>query len=48
MQQTEALLNAYKAIKTSGASDEEKSECYYREIAARNFRGKIRDLLFRE
>lgn len=48
MQQTEALLNAYKAIKTSGTSDEEKTECYYREIAARDIRAKIRDQLFRE
>jgi len=46
MQQTETLLNAYKAIKTSGASDEEKTECYYREIVARDLRAKIRDLLF--
>lgn len=48
MQQTEALLNAYKAIKTSGTSDEEKQECYYREIAARDLRAKIRDRLFRD
>ena len=48
MQQIEALLNAYKAIKTSGTSDEEKTECYYREIAARDIRAKIRDRLFRE
>jgi hypothetical protein len=48
MQQTEVLLNAYKATKTSGAGDEEKAECYYREIAARDFRAKIRDQLFIE
>jgi len=48
MEQTEVLLNAYKALKTSGASDEEKAECYYREIAARDLRAKIRDHLFRE
>jgi len=47
MQQTEALLNAYKAIKGSGASDKEKVECYYRELAARDLRSKIRDQLFR-
>ena len=48
LQQTEALLNAYKAITTSGTSDEEKMEYYYREIAARDARAKIRDHLFRE
>jgi len=48
MQQTEVLLNAYKAIRASGTSNEKKTECYYREIAARDFRGKIRDQLFRE
>ncbi len=48
MQQTESLLNAYKAIKTSGVGDEEKQEHYYREIAARDLRAKIRDRLFRD
>jgi alpha-amylase/alpha-mannosidase (GH57 family) len=48
MEQHEALLNAYKAIKTSGTSDEEKTEYYYREVAARDLRAKIRDQLFRD
>jgi alpha-amylase/alpha-mannosidase (GH57 family) len=48
MQQTEALLNGYKAIKLSGTSDKEKVEYYYRETAARYIRAKIRDHLFRE
>lgn len=47
MQQTEALLNAYKAINSSGANDEQKALYYYREVAARDVRAKIRDLLFR-
>jgi alpha-amylase/alpha-mannosidase (GH57 family) len=47
MEQTQAMLNAYKAIKSSGAGDEEKAEYYYREIAARTFRANIRDQLFK-
>jgi hypothetical protein len=48
MQQTEVLLNAYKAIKTSGTSDEGKTEYGYREIAARDLANRVRDQLFRE
>ena len=48
LQQHEALLNAYKAIKTSDASDEEKTEYYYREVGARDLRAKICDQLFRD
>ena len=46
MEQTEALLNAYKAINVSGATEEEKEEWHYREIAAHEFRAKIHDHLF--
>lgn len=47
MQQSEAILNAFKAIMMSSATSHEKLDYRYREIAARDIRGKIRDLLFR-
>ena len=48
MQQAEVMLNAYKAIKTSNGSDEDKKEYGYREITARDLRNKILDQLLRE
>lgn len=47
VQQLEALLNAYKAIRTSGCDPQMKTEFYYMEVAARDLRSKIRDQLFR-
>lgn len=48
MQQAEVMLNAYKAIKTSNTSDEDKTEYGYREITARDLRNKILDQLFQQ
>ncbi|MDP2660948.1 MAG: hypothetical protein Q8R28_09490 [Dehalococcoidia bacterium] len=44
--QFEAILNGYKAVRTSGCDAKTKTECYYMEIAARDLRNKIRDQLF--
>lgn len=41
-----AMINAYKAIKSSGCDDEIKKEYYYKLIAAREFRWKVSDELF--
>ena len=46
LQQEEVILNAYKAITSSGASSYTKREGYYRVLAARDARAKIRDRLF--
>lgn len=46
MQQREVVFNAYKAIRMSDLSDDEKTECYYRVIASRDLRSKIMDQLF--
>jgi hypothetical protein len=45
-QQGEVVLNAFRAINLSGASEEFKRESYYRVVAARDIRGKLRDQLF--
>jgi len=45
MQQREVVLNAYKAIKMSDLSEDEKTEYYYRVIAGRDIRSKITDQL---
>jgi predicted glycosyl hydrolase (DUF1957 family) len=45
-QQGEVVLNAFRSINLSGASEEEKREAYYRVVASRDLRGKIRDQLF--
>jgi hypothetical protein len=46
LQQSEVLVNAYKAINASGASEDEKREYYYRVVVARDLRDKIVDKLF--
>ncbi len=40
------IVNAYRAINTSGASDEIKTEFYYKAVVARDIRNKIADSLF--
>jgi alpha-amylase/alpha-mannosidase (GH57 family) len=45
-QQEEAIVNAFRAINLSGAEEQVKRECYYRVVAARDIRDKIRDQLF--
>jgi hypothetical protein len=45
-QQGEVVLNAFRAINLSNASEEEKRDAYYRVVAARDVRAKIRDQLF--
>jgi hypothetical protein len=46
--QWSALVNAYKAINASGASQDEKRELYYRVVVSRDLRNKIVDKLFLE
>jgi hypothetical protein len=46
MQQREVVFNAYKAIRMSDLSEDDKTECYYRVIASRDLRSKIMDQLF--
>ncbi len=46
MQQREVVFNAYKAIRLSNLSEEEKTEAYYRVIVSRDLRTKITDQLF--
>ena len=41
IQQDEVVFNAYKALKLSGLSDDEKTQWYYPVIAARDIRSKI-------
>jgi alpha-amylase/alpha-mannosidase (GH57 family) len=43
--QREVLLNAYKAIKMSDLSEDQKMEYYYRVVAGRDIRSKITDQL---
>jgi hypothetical protein len=43
--QREVILNAYKAIKISDLSEDEKLEYYYRVVAGRDLRSKITDQL---
>ena len=43
--QREVILNAYKAIKISDLSEDEKMEYYYRVVAGRDLRSKITDQL---
>jgi alpha-amylase/alpha-mannosidase (GH57 family) len=40
------IVNAYRAINTSGASSELKKEFYYKAVVARDIRNKIADFLF--
>lgn len=46
LEQQEVILNAYKAINSSAASDAVKTDCYYRVTAARDLASKIVDQLF--
>jgi predicted glycosyl hydrolase (DUF1957 family) len=46
--QTEAILNAYKAIKLGRCDEEMRSEMYYRVVATRDLAAKIRDRLYEE
>ena len=45
-QQREVIVNAYKAISISDCSGEEKTEYYYRVVAARDIRNKVTDKIF--
>jgi alpha-amylase/alpha-mannosidase (GH57 family) len=44
--QLRTVVNAYRAINKSGASEETKREYYYRTVAARDIRNKLEDRLF--
>jgi len=44
--QSRAIINAYRAISTSDTDNKTKSDCYNRLSSARNLQGKIVDLLF--
>jgi hypothetical protein len=46
LEQQEVIMNAFKAINSSGASDALKTDSYYRVIAARDLANKIIDQLF--
>jgi len=46
LDQLRTVVNAYRAINKSGASEETKREYYYRTVAARNIRNKLEDTLF--
>lgn len=46
LDQLRTIVNAYRAINKSGASDETKREYYYRTVAARDIRNKLEDRLF--
>jgi alpha-amylase/alpha-mannosidase (GH57 family) len=46
LDQLRTVVNAYRAINKSGASEKTKREYYYRIVAARNIRNKLEDRLF--
>ncbi|MGQ9545676.1 MAG: hypothetical protein ACUVTR_00700 [Dehalococcoidia bacterium] len=46
LDQLRTIINAYRAINKSGASDDIKREYYYRTVAARGIRDKLEDRLF--
>ena len=46
LDQLRTVVNAYRAINRSGASEEIKREYYYRTVAARDIRNKLEDRLF--
>ena len=48
IQQEEVILNAYRAINLSGAPEDVKRDYYYRVVAARDIRTKLRDQLFED
>jgi predicted glycosyl hydrolase (DUF1957 family) len=45
-QQSDVVLNAFRAINLSGAPEEVKRDAYYKVVASRDIRDKIRDQLF--
>ena len=45
-QQSGVIVNAYRAINLSGASEDIKREAYYRVVAARDVQSKLHDQLF--
>ncbi len=45
-QQGEVVLNAFRSINLSQAPEEEKRDAYYRVVATRDIRDKLRDQLF--
>jgi alpha-amylase/alpha-mannosidase (GH57 family) len=46
LEQWRVIVNAYRAINKSGATEEMKRDYYYRLVAARDIRNKITDRLF--
>jgi alpha-amylase/alpha-mannosidase (GH57 family) len=46
LDQLRTIVNAYRAINKSGASEQTKREYYYRTVAARDIRDKLEDRLF--
>jgi hypothetical protein len=46
LDQSRTVVNAYRAINTSGASEDTKREYYRRAVAARDIRAKLEDRLF--
>jgi alpha-amylase/alpha-mannosidase (GH57 family) len=46
LDQLRTVVNAYRAINKSGASEQTKREYYYRTVAARDIRNKLEDRLF--
>jgi alpha-amylase/alpha-mannosidase (GH57 family) len=46
LDQLRTVVNAYRAINKSGATEETKREYYYRTVAARDIRNKLEDRLF--
>ncbi|MFH1867648.1 MAG: hypothetical protein ABH843_01635 [Candidatus Omnitrophota bacterium] len=45
--QEEVIFNAYRALTASKISDDEKHNYYYKVVAARDIKDKIRDILFK-
>lgn len=45
-QQTDVVVNAFRAINLSGAPEEVKRDSYYKVVAARDLRAKLHDQLF--
>jgi hypothetical protein len=46
LDQWRTVVNAYRAINKSGASEETKREYYRRAVTARDIRSKLEDRLF--
>jgi len=46
LDQLRTVVNAYRSINKSGASEKIKREYYYRTVAARDIRNKLEDMLF--